>query len=118
MSKIILPLYVLTTSFGLVLLKLGSADGLPIKYLNSKLQFNINLYTIAGIVLYGISFLLYMYLISKNDLGYIIPVTASFVYVLIFVASYFIFHEVFTALKIVGISLIVIGLVFLNYSRK
>lgn len=104
----------LATSLGLIFIKLGTTDGLPIKLLNEKPVFNLNLLTAAGILLYGASFILYMYLISKNDLGYIIPLTTALVYIVIFVASYFIFHEVFTATKIAGIILIVAGLIFLN----
>lgn len=114
MSKIILVLYILTTCLGLVILKLGTTTGLPVSYINDKLQFNLNPYIISGFLLYGLSFILYIYLISKFDLGYIIPLAAAFVYILIFVASYFVFDEVFTATKIVGIILIMTGLVFLN----
>lgn len=117
MSKIILSLYVLATSLALVVLKLGTKGGLPISYVNNKLVFNVNLQTVAGIVLYGISFATYVYLISKNDLGYIIPLAAAFVYILIFIASYFVFDEVFTATKIVGIALIIAGLIFLNLKK-
>lgn len=67
--------------------------------------------------MYGISFLLYVYLISKHDLGYIIPVTAAFVYVIVFTASYFIFDETFTAAKIAGIVMILSGLIFLNLGK-
>lgn len=116
-SKIIIALYVLTTSFALIALKFGTKSGAPLDYVNGKLHFNINFYSILGIVLYGTSFLIYIYLISKNDLGYIVPLLTAFVYLVIFAASFFIFHEVFTALKIVGIALIVVGLVFLNVSK-
>ena len=116
-SKFIVALFVLVTSTALVLLKLGTKSGAPIHFAESKLQLNINPVVIAGIFLYGISFLLYMYLISKYDLGYIIPLTTAFVYIIIFTASYFVFHEVFTALKVIGISLIVVGLVFLNLKK-
>ncbi len=116
MSKIIIALYVLTTSAALIVLKLGTRIGQP-NYLNGKVAFNINAYTMAGVVLYGTSFLLYVYLISKYDLGYIIPLAAAFVYILIFTASFFIFHETFTAMKVIGITLIVSGLIFLNISK-
>jgi drug/metabolite transporter (DMT)-like permease len=117
MQKLILAAYVLTTTLALIVLKLGTASGPPMSIVNSKLHFNVNIYTVGGIVLYGISFLTYIYLISKFDLGYIIPVAAAFVYILIFVASYFIFKEVFTATKILGITLIVVGLIIMNLKK-
>ena len=114
MAKLILALYVATTSLGLIVLKLGTSDGLPISYAQNKIHFNLNFYAITGIILYGLSFVLYLYLISKNDLGYIIPLTTAFVYIVIFIASAVVFKEVFTVTKIMGITLIVAGLIFLN----
>lgn len=115
MSKIILAVYVLATSSALVVLKLGTKTGAPVNYIDHKLQFNINAYIVAGVALYGLSFFVYLYLISRYQLGYIIPLTTALVYILIFTASFFIFNEAFTILKIAGIALIVVGLAFLNF---
>lgn len=118
MSKVfIILLYVATTSLGLITLKLSTTNGLPISYVNEKLIFNFNLLNVLGVFLYGVSFLLYFYLISKFDLGYIIPLTTALVYIVIFIASFIIFKEAFTAFKILGIGLILIGLFFLNSSK-
>src|SRR5687767_4919130 len=117
MSKLIIGLFVLTTSAALVLMKWGAKTGPPIEAVNSKLQLNLNAWIITGIALYGVSFLLYTYLIAKFDLGYIVPLTTAMVYIIIFTASYFIFDEVFTALKIAGIVLIVSGLMLLNLGK-
>lgn len=117
MSKILVTLYILATSSALVLLKLGSKAAPPIHFANNKLQLNINPLVLGGVFLYGLSFLIYIYLVSKNDLGYIIPLTTAFVYVAIFVASYFIFNEVFTTLKVIGIALILSGLILLNLKK-
>jgi drug/metabolite transporter (DMT)-like permease len=115
MQRVILALYVLATSLALVLLKLGARHGgAPVQSVNNKLQFNLSAYVLGGVVLYGISFVLYTYLISRYDLGYIVPLTTALVYICIFTASYFIFHEAFTAFKIAGIFLIVAGLSLLN----
>lgn len=116
MSKLIIALYVFTTSLALIVLKLGTrveSSGLKI----AKLPILINVYTVLGVLLYGISFLLYVYLLSKYDLGYIIPLVTAFVYIIIFAASYFVFNEAFTIMKIAGITLIVLGLVFLNLNK-
>lgn len=117
MSKIIITFYVLTTSLALVVLKLGAKAGAPAQFVSGKLHFNITPYTVAGIFLYGVSFLTYIYLISKYDLGYIIPLTTALVYILIFAASFLIFNEAFTVIKIAGIFLIVCGLILLNLKK-
>lgn len=107
-------LFIVTTSLGLIVLKLGTSKGLPISFVDNKLVFNINLLTVTGIMLYGISFMTYIYLLSRYDLGYIIPLVSAFVYIIIFVASYFIFKESFTPAKIAGITMIVVGLILLQ----
>ncbi len=117
MSKILITLYVLVTSFALIVLKLGSKLGPPVQILNNKLHLNLTTYTIFGVLFYGVSFLLYIYLISKYDLGYIIPLTTALVYIIIFTASFTIFKESFTLIKIIGIFFIVAGLVFLNLKK-
>lgn len=114
LNIITLILYVLTTSGALVSLKLGSKDGALAQIVDGRLDLNFTPLTILGVILYGLSFLIYMYLISKYDLGYIIPLTTALVYILIFFASFVIFKEAFTLIKIAGIVLIVIGLILLN----
>ncbi len=114
MATLILVLYILSTSTGLILLKYGAKSGLPISFIGGKISLNFNTFVIIGLFLYVVSFLLYIYLISKNDLGYIIPLASAFVYVAIFTGSYFVFHETFNAFKIVGIGLIISGIVMLS----
>lgn len=117
MANLILLLYALTSSAGLVLIKLGSEGGAPVSFDGGKLQLNLGLYAILGVLLYGVSFIIYTYLVSKNDLGYIVPVVTALVYIFIFAASFFIFKEVFTAVKIIGICFILIGLILLNLNK-
>jgi drug/metabolite transporter (DMT)-like permease len=113
-SKIIIALYVLATSSALVILKLAAKTGAPLQLVDGKLHVNLNLYTASGIALYGVSFLIYTFLIAKYDLGYIIPLTTALVYVLIFVASFYVFKEVFTTMKLIGIVFVLVGVAFLN----
>jgi len=116
-QELFIILYIATTSAGLITFKLGSKAGLPIKFAENGLSVNLNFYNVLGLLLYCTSFLLYMYLVSKNDLGYIIPLTTGFVYIVIFTASFIVFKEVFTIYKVIGIILIVAGLIFLNSSK-
>lgn len=115
MSGIIIAFYVLSTSLSLILIKLGTTKGMPISFVENSLRFNLNPYSVAGITLYGVSFLLYIYLLSKFDLGFIIPIVTALVYIIIFTASFFIFHETFTVIKIIAISLIVFGVILINF---
>jgi len=114
MEKFIIALYVATTASGLVLLKLGTNGASFVSLVDGRLNWNIGLLSVMGIFLYGVSFLLYIYLISRFNLGFIIPLTTGLVYILIFIASFVIFKESFTATKIAAIVLIVSGVILLN----
>lgn len=116
-NYILMGAYVLSTASGLVLLKLGTTTGLPISFIENSIKFNLNPFAISGLFLYGLSFLLYIYLLSKFDLGFVIPLTTALVYVLIFIASFIIFKESFTMLKIIAIALILSGVVILNLNK-
>lgn len=98
-------------------IKQGTENGLPIAINGAKLQFHLNFFSGIGVLLYGLSFLLYVYLISKFDLGYIIPLTTALVYAVVFIASYFLFKEVFTVAKIIGITLILSGVILLSLGK-
>lgn len=114
MSHIVTIAYIIATASGLILIKLGSTAHAIIELTNGKIAFHPTPQNILGLFLYGISFVLYTYLVSKNDLGYIIPITTAFVYIIIFTASFLIFKESFTLPKIIGIAFIFIGLALLN----
>lgn len=115
MSKIILA-YVILTSAALIVLRSGASEGAPISFDGGKLQLNISLVTAIGVILFGLSFVLYTYLLSIYDLGYIVPITTALVYTIIFTASYFVFDEKFDAYKIMGIFLVLGGVYVLNLS--
>jgi len=117
MSIVLLLIYVLSTSSGLILLKLGTANGMPISIVEHAISFNFNWYSLAGFFLYGCSFLLYIYLISVFDLGFVLPVTTALIYTIIFIASFIIFKEVFTVIKIVAICFIIFGVILLNINK-
>lgn len=109
--------YVVSTAAGLVLIKLGSSSRAIIDIVDGKLGFHPTTLNVLGLILYGVSFVLYTYLVSKNDLGFIIPLTTAIVYILIFVASAIVFHESFTVLKMIGVALIFVGVTLLNMNK-
>lgn len=118
MDKLLIAAYVIATAGGLVLLKLGTNGMAFLSFVEGRVVWNIGLLTLLGIFVYGVSFLLYILLISKFSLGYIVPLTTALVYILVFSASYFIFNEKFTLIKVVAIILIIGGVLLLNTSAN
>lgn len=114
MDKLIIGAYVVATAGGLVLLKLGTNNTGLFSLVDGKMIFNLNLLTVIGVLLYGISFIIYITLISRFSLGYIVPLTTALVYVLVFLASFLVFKESFTLLKIIAIVFIIGGVILLN----
>lgn len=69
----------------------------------------------AGIISYGISFLLWIKVLSKVELSYAYPMV-SLGYVLVMIFSYFFFKENITPIRILGVAFIMIGVILVARS--
>ena len=65
-------IYVFLSSAGLVLFKLGSSS-LNIQLQQTIFSMNISLISLLGLFCYLISFILWMLIISRSDVSYIVP---------------------------------------------
>lgn len=70
---------------------------------------------LAGLALYGVSTLLWIYALRTVEISYAYPLN-SLAYVLVFIASYFIFHESISMLRLAGLALILSGIVLVAKS--
>ena len=114
MQKILMMVYVLFSVSGVVCFKLGSSITLAVELTNTFFSIKISWLSVAGLALYVISFLIYMVLVSKNDLSYLVPVMTGAVYLMTLLSSVVIFKENLQFLHVVGSALILIGLVLMN----
>jgi len=105
MQYAIIAIYVLFSVSGLVLFKLG-------------LSLKISWLSILGLLLYVISFLIYMGLVSKNDLSYVFPIASGAVYLLTMLSSVLIFKESIQSMQILGSTFILVGLVLMNIKLR
>jgi small multidrug resistance pump len=117
MQWVLIVLYLVLTVSGLVLFKKGSNQGLAANINHGFLLLKINWESMLGILCYGCSFLLYLTLVSKMDLGYIYPLTTGIIYILVLVASVVIFKEAVSTFKIIGCGLIFIGVILINIQK-
>jgi glycosyltransferase involved in cell wall biosynthesis/multidrug transporter EmrE-like cation transporter len=118
MNWILILLYVSLTAGGLILLKLGTGGKPLVSSVEGQIIWNIGIVSILGLFCYGVSFLLYMFLVSKFDLGYIVPLTTGLVYILVFAASFLVFKEAFSVIKVFAICLVISGVILLNLKSK
>lgn len=104
MTYIFLAINIVFLATGQMLWKLGM----------SKIEeFNIvsiilNSYIISGVVLYGLATLLWLYILSKEELSLVYPLQ-SITYVLGTILAIFIFHENVSLLRWLGITTIIVG---------
>ena len=110
-------IYIILTVSGLVLFKLGTSQDFSIGFTSGKISLILNYKAILGLVCYVLSFLLYMGLVSKFDLSYIVPITQGVIYVLIFLSSVVIFKENVTVQAIIGTFLVILGIILLNIKK-
>ena len=116
MQIILVIIYLILTISGLVLMKLGGNPG-SLAIENGNMNFGISLISLAGFVCYLGSFLLFTRLVVMFDLSYIMPLCTGIVQVLTLVASKVIFKENITTLGIVGASLVIIGIIVMNWKQ-
>lgn len=113
MKIVLIIVYLLATTSGLVLMKLGGNTG-TFLYKSGDISFSVNVISALGFVCYIISFLLFTKIITMFELGFIYPLSAGVVQILTLLASYFILKEKFSTLSIVGCIFVIIGIVIMN----
>lgn len=69
----------------------------------------------SGIIIYGISFLIWIKVLNKVELSFAYPMV-SIGYVIVMLFSYFLFKENITPLRIAGVAFIIIGVIFISRS--
>lgn len=114
---ILIAVYIILTIGGVVLFKLGTQKDFLVSIATGIFTLKISLISIIGLVCYLCSFFMYMFLISKFDLTYIVPVTTGIVQVATFVLAIMIFKEIVTVSKVVATGLILIGVILLNIKK-
>lgn len=109
-------IYIIFSVGGLILFKIGSG-GTKINLYKNFLNLNIDINMLLGILCYGISFILWLFIVSKFNLSYIVPMSVGMVNILILFGSKYFLNESISFLKVLGILIILLGLFIINYSN-
>ena len=75
------------------------------------------MFLLGGMVLYGVSFFLYILVLSRLQLNMLYPVATGSALVLITILSYIFFRETLTVLQVTGIVAILLGIVLVLLPR-
>ncbi|MBA5850439.1 EamA family transporter [Clostridium sp. cel8] len=106
-------------ALGQVLVKYGAVNldiNFTLKYfLPSVLNILKNIPVVLGIVSYGLSFLIWIKVLSKVDLSYAYPMV-SIGYIITMLFSYFLFKENISFIRIIGVVFIIIGVILISRS--
>lgn len=117
MQFILIIIYLLLTVSGLVLMKMGNNPG-TIAIKDGTATFGISLISFAGLFCYLCSFLLFTRIVVMFDLSYIMPIVTGIVQILTLVASKVVFKENISIYGIIGASLVIIGIVVMNWKQS
>lgn len=93
-------------------LNLISLDGIS---LHTIIRMVSSPYLWSGAFMYGISFVFYIFALSKGELGRVSPVSQALTTVGIMTVSVLIFHESLTTYKIIGLLFLIAGTIIIFY---
>ncbi len=115
LNYFLLILNIILVTSAQLLLKLGTnalVGSTPGVTIYEKIVRLLNPYLILGGIVYAGSFLLWIYILSKNQLSYVYPIM-SLSYVTTVIAARYFLSETISLSQVVGVLLIITGTLFI-----
>ena len=111
---VIILIGILFASSGQILWKIGMTDIGPITSLStgSLISMIMSPWVIGGTMSYALSTIFWLIALSRADLSFVYPFIAL-TFVIIFIASFILFHENISAMRISGAIIILCGIIVL-----
>lgn len=109
--------YLLCSVGGLVLFKLGT-NFPAISWLEQLLPLRLSVVSLGGCVCYVVSFLLYLLLVSHNELSILYPIATGLSCILVLLASTLLLHETVRPIGWIGAAVIVLGILLVNLGQR
>lgn len=110
-------LYVIFSVGGLTLVKLSTLKDYKSIISIPVLDMKLTAISLLGILCYGVSFCIYLAVISRYDLGIIIPILSGVVNILILLVALTILKEKLTPNMVIGAVIIIVGVVIMNIKK-
>lgn len=113
---VLLFFYLIFSVSGIILVKIGGSNfSLNISKLDLKIQ--IEWLSLLGMACYIFSFLLWMIIIPRYNLSFIVPISVGLVQLLVLFAAIFLLKEKVNFLNILGVLTIILGIVLMNIKK-
>lgn len=106
---ILLVIYVLFSSLGMVLIKKGGTKSL-ISLTSKKIEISLTWIVILGLLMYLVSFVLWIAILQLFPLTYISPIAYGLVFISIAIFSYYILGIKLTKGQLIGAIFIIAGI--------
>ena len=114
MGILMIVIYLLLSTGGLVLIKLG-ANSVELGVKQGIFNCSISIVSIVGLICYIGSFLIFTFVIVKKfDLTYIMPILTGISQVIVILAGLLVFKEHIGIYGIAGIIFVILGVIMLN----
>jgi len=117
MNIILFIIYVILSSSGLVLFKLG-VNNPNIHFSLFGISISLSVKMIIGVICYGFSFLLWLYLVSKLNLTIAMPLSVAIVNTLVVIESSIFLNEKITLMQGIGIFIVIFGVMMMTYGNN
>lgn len=117
MIPILFIIYVCLSAGGLILFKLGSND-MSVQITSQLFSVQFSWKMLLGILCYGCSFLLWLFIVSKMNLSVAMPLSVGLVNVLVLLGSSYFLKESISISQWIGVGVIIMGLAIINMGGK
>ena len=117
MNAVLILLYIVFAVGGSTLIKYGGISKAASLITIPIVHVHLSVISLLGIFCYGLSFIFYIFLLNKLDLSFLSPITIGVVYVLLMGTAVVVFDEQFTLAKIIGCTLILVGVMLVLLSK-
>lgn len=105
--------YVVLNAFGQLLIKMGTLEMKEVRGLHDLLNYKL----LAGVGLFGLSFVTWIFIVSRNKLSYAFPLAVGLGYIGVILLAIFVLKETATFWQFVGMALIWIGIVLMMLNK-
>lgn len=113
MIKVLFILYVCLSAGGLILFKMGTG-GASVQFTSSLFSLQLSWKMLLGILCYGCSFLLWLFIVSKMNLSIAMPLSVGLVNLVVLLGSNYFLKETISVSQWIGAGVIIIGLAIIN----